>query len=193
MLSDLKLGMQLYEVQIIYKQNLTLISTESQQGYDLAQYRGWFSYDGKALYPYLLTFELYPWITKEQCQSYAAQNNITDPNKLSELYMIIALRPSKLIQIDLDENTLQQILIGKQNSSMNQISLNQQIYTTNPPPLKIDAYGPGVHMNQYGQPVKLRPDFGGVPGETLKIQPNAYGPGVHMDQYGRPVREYPWP
>jgi hypothetical protein len=59
--------------------------------------------------------------------------------------------------------------------------------------LQMDAYGPGVHMNQYGQPVRLRPDFGGVSGEYLQIKPNAYGPGVHMDQYGRPVREYPWP
>lgn len=56
-----------------------------------------------------------------------------------------------------------------------------------------NAYGQGVHMNQYGQPVTLRPDFGGVPGEQLQIQPNTYGPGIHSDQYGRPVREYPWP
>ena len=48
-------------------------------------------------------------------------------------------------------------------------------------------------MNQYSQPVRLRPDFGGVPGEQLQITPNAYGHGVHMDQYGRPVREYSWP
>jgi hypothetical protein len=59
--------------------------------------------------------------------------------------------------------------------------------------LQIDAYGLGVHMNEYGQPVRLRPDFGSVPGEYLEITPNAYGLGVHMDQYGRPVREYPWP
>jgi hypothetical protein len=58
---------------------------------------------------------------------------------------------------------------------------------------KLNAYGQGVHMNQYGQPVILKPDFGGVPGEQLQIKTNAYGLGVHMDQYGRPVREYPWP
>jgi hypothetical protein len=56
-----------------------------------------------------------------------------------------------------------------------------------------NAYGPGIHMNQYGQPVQLKPDFGGVYGEQLRITPNAYGLGVHMDQYGRPVREVPWP
>jgi hypothetical protein len=54
-----------------------------------------------------------------------------------------------------------------------------------------NAYGPGVHMNQYGEPVNLIPAWGGVPGETLQIKPNAYGPGVHMDQYGRPVYEVP--
>ena len=51
----------------------------------------------------------------------------------------------------------------------------------------------GVHMNEYGQPVRLRPDFGGVKGEQLQLKRNAYGPGVHMDQYGRPVRQNPWP
>jgi len=59
--------------------------------------------------------------------------------------------------------------------------------------LQLNAYGPNIHMNQYGQAVTLKPDFGGVPDEHLKITQNAYGPGVHMDQYGRPVREYPWP
>lgn len=64
---------------------------------------------------------------------------------------------------------------------------------TNPAPtsntLVPDAYGPGVHMNQYGQAVVLQPQGGGTPGERLTITPNAYGPGVHMDQYGRMVRE----
>lgn len=59
--------------------------------------------------------------------------------------------------------------------------------------LQLNTYGPGIHMNQYGQAITLRPDYGGVTGEYLKITQNAYGPGVHMDQYGRPVREYPWP
>jgi len=48
-----------------------------------------------------------------------------------------------------------------------------------------------VIINEYGQPVQLRPDFGGVEGENLNVKRNAYGLGVHMDQYGRPVREYP--
>ena len=54
-----------------------------------------------------------------------------------------------------------------------------------------DAYGPGVHQNQYGQAVILRAQGGGIPGERLTITPDAYGPGVHMDQYGRAVNEYP--
>jgi len=55
--------------------------------------------------------------------------------------------------------------------------------------LKLDAYGPGVHSNRYGQAVRLKPDGFHVHGEMLKIKPDAYGPGIHMDQYGRPVRE----
>ncbi|WP_159918359.1 hypothetical protein [Pantoea sp. 18069] len=57
---------------------------------------------------------------------------------------------------------------------------------------KPNAFGPGVHMNQYGQAVTLQAP-GGAQGEMLQIKPNAYGPGVHMDQYGRPVRERPYP
>ena len=55
-----------------------------------------------------------------------------------------------------------------------------------------NAYGPGVHMNQYGQPVQVAPAFGGhqVIGPQ-NITPNAYGPGVHMNQYGQPVRTVP--
>lgn len=59
--------------------------------------------------------------------------------------------------------------------------------------LQPDGYGMGVHINRYGQPVKLRPDFGGVPGEQLQITTDGYGMGVHVDQYGRPVREYSCP
>jgi hypothetical protein len=54
-----------------------------------------------------------------------------------------------------------------------------------------NVYGPGVHQNQYGQPVVLQPQGGGIPGERLIITPNAYGPGVHSDQYGRIVKERP--
>lgn len=61
------------------------------------------------------------------------------------------------------------------------------------PTIVPNAYGPGVHMNQYGQAVTLTPESGGVQGEHLEINPNAYGPGIHMDQYGRPVREKRWP
>lgn len=53
-----------------------------------------------------------------------------------------------------------------------------------------EAYGPGTHMNQYGQPIKLNPsDYStyGYYGDSYIKTPNAYGPGIHMDQYGRPV------
>lgn len=59
--------------------------------------------------------------------------------------------------------------------------------------IKPDAYGMGVHINRFGQPVILKPDFGGVYGERLEIKTDGYGMGVHMDQYGRPVREKKWP
>ena len=65
--------------------------------------------------------------------------------------------------------------------------------TTSGSNIGIDTYGYGVHSNRYGQPIKLIPDFGYVPGEQLHIKEDAYGHGVHSDQYGRPVREYPWP
>ena len=54
-----------------------------------------------------------------------------------------------------------------------------------------NAYGLGIHMNRYGQAVKLAPRWGAVQGEVLRIKPDAYGPGVHSDQYGRPVHERP--
>lgn len=65
--------------------------------------------------------------------------------------------------------------------------------TTDGSNIGINTYGYGVHSNRFGQPIKLRPDFGYVSGEKLHIQEDAYGLGVHSDQYGRPVREYPWP
>lgn len=79
----------------------------------------------------------------------------------------------------------------KINSSISIINANPFSTNTWNTTIKPDAYGLGVHSNQFGQPIKLVPDFGGVPGERLRIKPNAYGPGVHMDQYGRPVREKP--
>jgi len=65
--------------------------------------------------------------------------------------------------------------------------------TTDGPNIGINTYGYGLHSNRFGQAIKLRPDFGYVPGEQLSIREDAYGFGVHSDQYGRPVREYPWP
>ena len=52
-----------------------------------------------------------------------------------------------------------------------------------------NAYGYGVHSDQYGRPVRWQVQ-GDSYGDTshLKVKQNAYGPGVGMDQYGRPVR-----
>jgi hypothetical protein len=80
---------------------------------------------------------------------------------------------------------------GNQQQHINPVDLIPR-YNVPHPSTQItpNAYGPGVHMNEYGQPVQLKPDWGHIPGEQLKIAPDVYGPGVHMDQYGRPVREY---
>lgn len=58
------------------------------------------------------------------------------------------------------------------------------------PDIKQDAYGPGTHMNQFGQPVTVQPMYDNqpyIPNSVIQT-PNAYGPGIHMDQYGRPVQ-----
>jgi hypothetical protein len=49
--------------------------------------------------------------------------------------------------------------------------------------LEKDAYGLGVHSDQYGRPWKSEP------GQELKK--DAYGLGVHSDQYGRPIQQKP--
>lgn len=69
----------------------------------------------------------------------------------------------------------------------------QGVWRPTAPQFIPNAYGLGIHQNQFGQPVTVRPDFGGVPGEFLQLRLDAYGPGIHADQYGRPVREYSWP
>ena len=43
-----------------------------------------------------------------------------------------------------------------------------------------DAYGPGMHMDQYGGVIKTQPG--------LRFEQDAYGPDVHMDQYGRAIK-----
>lgn len=69
-----------------------------------------------------------------------------------------------------------------QSSSINTISVPQKKITPN-------AYGPGVHMDQYGRAFEWQ--VVGNPYENtagLSIQPDAYGPGMGMDQYGRAVK-----
>ena len=73
--------------------------------------------------------------------------------------------------------------------------LGKEVYgktwNTSQGPIKQDAYGPGVHQDQYGRPVKLRTQQGPTD-PTMRIQqPDAYGPTVHMDQYGRPIQTAP--
>ncbi len=120
-INDIKLGMQIFEVRDVHDKDLIPIAFESRQPYDLAQYRGWFKDGTKThwrpfyvglditedrIMPYKLTFEVYPPITKIQCQYIIAKNSITDPNEVSNMYSIIGLRPTRLIQVVLDESEL---------------------------------------------------------------------------------------
>jgi hypothetical protein len=61
---------------------------------------------GEPTVPYLLTFELYPPLTAEQCKLLIAKHNVTDPNDVKQIMAIEGYRPSKLIQIERDEQAL---------------------------------------------------------------------------------------
>ena len=56
-----------------------------------------------------------------------------------------------------------------------------------------DAYGTGVHNDQYGRPATLEPTYGPSDANAFnRIQKyDAYGMGVHEDLYGRPVTVQP--
>lgn len=64
---------------------------------------------------------------------------------------------------------------------------SNQINTTND--YKPNAYGHGVHSDQYGRSFRWETQDGQVIAPNTKVTPNGYGHGVHMDQYGRPVRQ----
>jgi len=55
--------------------------------------------------------------------------------------------------------------------------------------IKTDAYGLGVHSDQFGRPTRY--EVIGQPkanADLLNVKPNAYGFGVGADQFGRPVK-----
>jgi len=54
---------------------------------------------------------------------------------------------------------------------------------------KPNAYGHGIHSDQYGKPFQWATQDGKVISPNTKVTPNVYGPGVGMDQYGRPVKK----
>jgi hypothetical protein len=72
------------------------------------------------------------------------------------------------------------------------VSGNQTQTTTISKGIHPNAYGLGIHSDEYGRPVKYQ-----VQGEPeadttlLQVKQDAYGPGVGMDQYGRPVKTVP--
>lgn len=59
--------------------------------------------------------------------------------------------------------------------------------------IRENAYGLGVHSDQFGRPVRYEvPNWPkNEPTEFLKVKPDAYGPGIGQDQFGRPVRTGP--
>lgn len=202
-IARLRFGMQQYDVEEICGKSLTFVSLEQipdTNGCSKGIYRMW-SYrpnDPKTIWgtysilqsktPFKLTFVIYPPLTTAQCTAYIVKNNISEPNEVEQIMSLVGYQVSKLIKVEEDTTQVMIETAREQTRAIQQNSdaQNQHILTPN-------AYGPGVHSNRYGQPVKLRPDFGGVPGEVLQITPDAYGLGVHSDQYGRPVREYLWP
>ena len=58
--------------------------------------------------------------------------------------------------------------------------------------LNENAYGLGVHSDQYGRAVKYIDANTNKPcGPLTKIQPDKYGLGGHADQYGNPIKVVP--
>lgn len=140
--SDLQFNMQLYQVQEISTKPLVPVAAEKGRTADIVQYRGWF-YDGtekvtlaaalkprlliKESKPYLLTFELYPPVTKEQCSFLAKKEGISDPNGVAEIMALEGHRPSRLAKIQIDEATLLKQAFDKQAKAIrNHASQDQQ-------------------------------------------------------------------
>ena len=61
------------------------------------------------------------------------------------------------------------------------------------PVIQENVFGPGIHQNQFGQPVKYHvPNWpANEPTQFLQVKPNVYGPGIGQDQFGRPVTTRP--
>jgi hypothetical protein len=190
--------------------------------YYISIYRTWLKGEDNIIKPYLLTWasdkkETQRLVEEEQRNLQELRNRPDYPelrNKIKQMGQSIGkyseedldllektfLLPQSKIKtstsrlINIKPENVEQLPSGNTSKYPNIRNLSYKHNSAVPTsPLKLNAYGLGVHQNRYGQPVQLRPDFGGVYGEKLEITPNAYGLGVHKDQYGRPVRECPWP
>lgn len=83
-------------------------------------------------------------------------------------------------------------LIGSQPSRRATTYYNDSSPTRSSGDLRFDAYGPDIHMNQYGQPVTLWPDFGATRGED-GLQPlfDARGKTAYfLEKNGRMINPY---
>ena len=131
-------------------------------------------------------------IRKQEILDFLAKENVTDPCVI-DWFIGLTADTEYPIYYKLDDEKLNQATIQQINRQNQTPSPPDWLKTNNFKLLEPDAYGMGVHINRFAQPVILKPDFGGVYGEHLEIKTDGYGMGVHSDQYGRPVREYPWP
>jgi len=184
-IQDLKLGMQKFEVQGICNGSLEFVASEAipdSNGCSRTVYRMWpnevknlfgarMPYGSSAAYmwagnkeirPYLLTFIERPPLTKADVVKLATDVNITDPNDFKIIVGTLdGYRPAQLVSISQDTRTIELQAIQQQQQLQNLQLQNQQLMNQSPPngliEIKPNAYGLGVHSDQYGRPVKISP------------------------------------
>jgi len=119
-----------------------------------------------------------------QAINYLRKACILDNGKSCEEYKILR-------KIYKEEDNIILPKIYKDNRQKKTSTSNTKQPTSNSSIIKPNAYGLNVHSNQYGQAIKLVPDYGNIRNEQLNIKQDAYGKDIHSDQYGRPVRAVP--
>ncbi|MCE5185407.1 MAG: hypothetical protein LLF76_04710 [Planctomycetaceae bacterium] len=130
--SDLQFNMQLYQVQEVSTKPLVPVAAAKGEAFDTVQYRGWFYTEpGKTakegiglrmlfpqLQPYLLTFELHPPLTKDQCLALAQKENVSNPESMAEIMSLEGYRLSRLVKVQVDEAMLTRQAIEDQSQDL---------------------------------------------------------------------------
>ena len=113
-IDKINLGMQVFQVQEL-SLKLEPVASKENGDIDIAQYRGWFSkkytvshglIPVRKPYPYLLTFNVHPPLTKEDCNNLSNKMNISDPNQINEIMALQGYRPTRLVEIQPDNDYL---------------------------------------------------------------------------------------